>query len=117
MKYLVAALLVMATPAFADAIAPQDAASHLGQTITVEGQATVRADNSGITYLDMGGAYPRNSFMAESFNGASQNVSCSTRTNSPAALGVVSKYSPCYDRSQPERPRRSGILNHGYQRN
>jgi hypothetical protein len=64
---ILAAMLVMATPAFADTIAPEDAAAHLGQTITVEGRTAVRADKSGITYLDMGGVFPHNSFMAAIF--------------------------------------------------
>ncbi len=67
MKILAAAMLVMATPAMADTIAPEDAGAHLGPTITVEGKASGRADKSGITYLDMGGVFPHNSFMAAIF--------------------------------------------------
>jgi hypothetical protein len=67
MKILAAMMIVMATPAIADTIAPEDAVAHLGQTITVEGQATLRADKSGISYLDMGGVFPHNSFMAAIF--------------------------------------------------
>lgn len=45
-------------------IPPEEAASHLGQTVTVEGVVSeVHTARSGsATFIDMGGSYPNNAF-------------------------------------------------------
>ena len=56
MKLLVV-LLAAALPAYAaGAIAPSDASKHVGETVTVEGVASVYQARSGVTFVDLGGA-------------------------------------------------------------
>lgn len=58
-------LLAGAPAAGATTIAPTEAAGHVGQTVTVEGPVSgVKTARSGITFLDMGGRYPDNAFVA-----------------------------------------------------
>ena len=57
------------TPALAAPISPTDAASHIGQTATVEGVASgVHTARSGVTFIDMGGSYPDNAFTGVIFS-------------------------------------------------
>src|SRR5258708_28108079 len=47
------------------------AASHVGQTLTVEGTvASVRVTRSGTTFLNFGAAYPKQTFTAVMFRSA-----------------------------------------------
>ena len=65
MKTLILAfgLALIAGSAHADAIAPGQAQAHVGQVVTVEGTVSdVFATRSGVTFLDIGGSYPNNSF-------------------------------------------------------
>lgn len=57
MKILIAiSLLTFATPVLAAALTPQEAASHIGQSATVEGVASVYTSKSGVTFVDLGGS-------------------------------------------------------------
>lgn len=62
-------LFLVATPTFAAPIAAVDAASHVGQSVTVESIVTeVHSARSGkATFIDMGGSYPNNAFTAVVF--------------------------------------------------
>lgn len=54
-----------ASPAWAETptIAPADAKTHVGQTVTVEGAVgNIATGRSGTTFIDVGGRYPDNSF-------------------------------------------------------
>lgn len=62
----VAATLLAASPAFAVTISAQEAAQHIGETVTVEGVANVHVANSA-SFLDLGGAYPNEVFQAVIF--------------------------------------------------
>jgi DNA/RNA endonuclease YhcR with UshA esterase domain len=65
-----AIILTMATsPTFADSISANDAASHVGQSATVEGTVSEvhRARSGKATFLDIGGRYPNNAFTAVVF--------------------------------------------------
>jgi hypothetical protein len=66
MKALVLALglALAAAPALAETIAPADAQAHVGQTLTVEGTVDeVHTDSrSGVTFLNLGGQFPRQAF-------------------------------------------------------
>ena len=57
-----------ATPA--DKLEPRDIGAHVGETLTVTGTVSeVFTDRrSGATFIDMGGAYPFNSFAAVIFS-------------------------------------------------
>jgi DNA/RNA endonuclease YhcR with UshA esterase domain len=49
----------------AQTVTPADAHSHVDQTVTVEGAVSnVHKIPSGITFIDMGGKYPDNTFTA-----------------------------------------------------
>ncbi|HTV30861.1 MAG TPA: hypothetical protein VMF32_24195 [Xanthobacteraceae bacterium] len=71
MKFLIASfcLLVTASTALAGVVTPRDAAAHVGQVATVEGQVSeVHTARSGkATFIDMGGSYPNNAFTAVIF--------------------------------------------------
>jgi DNA/RNA endonuclease YhcR with UshA esterase domain len=70
MKTLVLAFgfAIITAPAFAQAIQPADAKTHVGQTVTVEGMVdNVHTTAAGNTYIDMGGRYPNNTFAAVIF--------------------------------------------------
>ena len=71
MKTLVLAFgfVLIAAPAFAQAIAPADAKAQVGKTVTVEGMVdNVHTTAAGNTYIDMGGRYPNNTFAAVIFS-------------------------------------------------
>ena len=70
MKTLVLAFgfAIITAPAFAQAIQPADAKTHVGQTVTVEGMVdNVHTTAAGNTYIDIGGRYPNNPFAAVIF--------------------------------------------------
>jgi DNA/RNA endonuclease YhcR with UshA esterase domain len=70
MKILVSVLglALTAAPALAETVAPADAKTHIGQTLTVEGTVSdVHTVASGVTFIDMGGRYPDNAFTAVIF--------------------------------------------------
>ena len=50
-------------------ITPEEASSHVGQTVTIRGEvADIHAAHSaGVTFIDMGGSYPNNAFTAVIF--------------------------------------------------
>jgi DNA/RNA endonuclease YhcR with UshA esterase domain len=51
--------------AAAQTIQPADAPAHVGQTVTVEGDVSnVHKVAAGVTFIDMGGRYPDNTFTA-----------------------------------------------------
>ena len=60
------AFILSSSPALAATITPQDAASHIGQTVTVEGVAHVHVARTA-TFIDMGGTYPNEAFQAVAF--------------------------------------------------
>ncbi len=68
-RMLVLVLALTAAPALAETIGPADARAHVGQTVTVEGTVdqVYTARRSGVTFLDMGGRYPNEAFMAVIF--------------------------------------------------
>jgi DNA/RNA endonuclease YhcR with UshA esterase domain len=69
-------LVAIAFPALAATIAPDEAHAHVGQTVTVEGVVSdVHTARSGVTFLDMGGRYPHNSFTAVIFKSAAGKFS------------------------------------------
>jgi DNA/RNA endonuclease YhcR with UshA esterase domain len=71
---------LVAAPASAAVLTPAEAASHIGQSVTVEGVVSeVHTARSGQeTFIDIGGAYPHQAFTAVIF------------ANSMAAVGDVS---------------------------
>ena len=65
---LVLGLAMIALPALAETIQASDARAHVGQTVTVEGTVgDVFTGRSGVTFIDIGGRYPHNSFTAVIF--------------------------------------------------
>lgn len=57
------ALVGALSPALATPISVGKAASHVGQSTTVEGVVSdVHTSRSGVTFLDFGGRYPDNAF-------------------------------------------------------
>lgn len=62
-------LSLMAAPALAGTIAPNEAQKHVGETVTVEGAVSeVHHTASGrAIFIDMGGRYPDNAFAAVIF--------------------------------------------------
>jgi DNA/RNA endonuclease YhcR with UshA esterase domain len=62
--------LLAAPRARAETIAPADAKAHVGQTVTVEAAVSdVHTGRSGVTFIDIGGRYPDNTFTAVIFAG------------------------------------------------
>jgi DNA/RNA endonuclease YhcR with UshA esterase domain len=62
-------LAIITAPAFAQAIAPADAKAQVGKTVTVEGTVdNVHTTAAGNTYIDLGGHYPNNTFVAVIFS-------------------------------------------------
>ncbi len=60
---LLLGLCLLSTPAFAQTIPPQDAASHVGKSVTVRGVVDeVHTSNRGNVFLNMGGHYPNQAF-------------------------------------------------------
>jgi DNA/RNA endonuclease YhcR with UshA esterase domain len=66
---LVLTFVLTAAPALAQTLRPADARAHVGETVTVEGTVDEvhTARRSGVTFLDMGGRYPNEAFMAVIF--------------------------------------------------
>ena len=61
-------LAAAALPARAETIAPNDAKTHVGQTVTIHAAVEeVKTGRGGVTFLDMGGAFPDNVFAAVIF--------------------------------------------------
>ena len=57
------ASVLLATPALAQTISPQDAPSHIGKTVTVRGVVDeVHTSDRGNVFLNMGGHYPNQAF-------------------------------------------------------
>ena len=62
------ALAIMLSPALAATILAGEAASHIGETATVEGTATeVKVSRGGTTFVDIDGMYPSQTFTAVIF--------------------------------------------------
>jgi exonuclease VII large subunit len=62
------ALVLVSAPALAGTIRAHDAASHIGETATVEGVVSdVVTSSSGTTFIDMDGVYPHNQMAAVIF--------------------------------------------------
>jgi hypothetical protein len=62
---IAASLMILAAPAIAATITPDNAGKHVGETATVEGVvADVHAAPNGMILLDLGGRYPDNKFVA-----------------------------------------------------
>jgi DNA/RNA endonuclease YhcR with UshA esterase domain len=60
--------VVAALPAQAQTIGPNETKAHVGQPVTVEAAITdVHTGRSGVTFIDMGGRYPDNNFVAVIF--------------------------------------------------
>ena len=53
--YLTAALLLMIAPAMVATVRPTEAKDHVGQSVTVEGIASVHTIASGMTFINLGG--------------------------------------------------------------
>jgi len=67
---LACCLSILAIPAWAETqtIAPADAKTHVGQTVTVEGAVgNISTGRTGATFIDVGGRYPDNNFAAVIF--------------------------------------------------
>jgi hypothetical protein len=58
---LVVTAILVCGPASAATISPPDAASHVGQNVTLEGVATIHVSR-GATFIDIGGKYPGQPF-------------------------------------------------------
>lgn len=54
--FIAAALVAASSPALAATIGPTDAGKYVGQTVTVEGVASVYTPASGVTFVDLGGS-------------------------------------------------------------
>jgi DNA/RNA endonuclease YhcR with UshA esterase domain len=65
-------LSLIALPAQAQTISANDAQSHVGQSVTVEGTVSeVHLDGrSGVTFIDIDGNYPREAFTGVIFEDA-----------------------------------------------
>ena len=71
----VVGFLLVASPALAEIIRPDEAPRHLGQVVTVEGVVSDvhHAASGRTTFIDIGGRYPNNPFTAVIFSdGASK---------------------------------------------
>jgi hypothetical protein len=53
---LAAAFVAASTPAFALTVSTADASRYVGQTVTVEGTASVYASAGGTIFVDLGGS-------------------------------------------------------------
>ncbi|HTC03908.1 MAG TPA: hypothetical protein VK749_10940 [Xanthobacteraceae bacterium] len=70
MRTLILALgfIVAALPVRAQTIAPAEVKAHVGQTVTVQAAVSdVHTGRAGVTFIDIGGAYPDNDFAAVIF--------------------------------------------------
>jgi DNA/RNA endonuclease YhcR with UshA esterase domain len=64
----VSAFVASALPAQAQTIRPDETKSHVGQPVTVEAAISdVHVTRSGATFIDMGGEFPDNNFVAVIF--------------------------------------------------
>jgi DNA/RNA endonuclease YhcR with UshA esterase domain len=62
--------IAAALPARAQTIGPAETKTHVGQRVTVEAAVTdVHTIRSGMTFIDLGGHYPDNDFVAVIFSG------------------------------------------------
>lgn len=61
---------VAATSAKAETIAPSDTSKYVGKSVTVEGTASEihHAASGRVTFIDMGGRYPNNTFAGVIFS-------------------------------------------------
>lgn len=60
---LLVGLCLLSAPALAQTISPQDAASHVGKSVTVQGVVDeVHTSDRGNVFLNMGGHYPNQAF-------------------------------------------------------
>lgn len=67
--YAISGRVTSSAPAAAGTISANDAASHVGQSVTVEGVvSSVYTARSGVTFIDMDGAYPNNAFSGVIFS-------------------------------------------------
>jgi DNA/RNA endonuclease YhcR with UshA esterase domain len=65
---LVSAALLAALPARAQTLGLAEVKTHVGQQVTVEAAVSdVHTVRSGMTFIDMGGRYPDNAFVAVIF--------------------------------------------------
>jgi len=64
-------LMLMAAPAIAEIIAPNETPRHVGQNVTVEGVVSDvhHAASGKAIFIDIGGHYPNNAFAAVIFEG------------------------------------------------
>lgn len=62
--------LAATTPSVAETIKPSEAASHLGQSATVEGVVSdvYHAASGNAVFIDIGGRYPKNQFAGVIFS-------------------------------------------------
>jgi DNA/RNA endonuclease YhcR with UshA esterase domain len=70
MRILILAVgfIAVALPAWAQTIGLAEVKSHVGQQVTVEAAVSdVHTGRSGITFIDLGGHYPDNAFVAVIF--------------------------------------------------
>src|SRR6202140_875644 len=71
MRTLILALgfiVVEALPGRAQTITPAEVKAHVGQTVTVQAAVSdVHTGRAGVTFIDIGGAYPDNAFAAVIF--------------------------------------------------
>jgi DNA/RNA endonuclease YhcR with UshA esterase domain len=67
---LALAIISLATPAFAETIAPSDTQRYVGKSVAVEGTVSEvhRAASGKVTFIDMGGRYPDNAFAGVLFS-------------------------------------------------
>jgi DNA/RNA endonuclease YhcR with UshA esterase domain len=65
---LAVGFIALALPARAQTIGLAEVKSHVGQQVTVEAAVSdVHTGRSGITFIDLGGRYPDNAFVAVIF--------------------------------------------------
>ena len=56
MKFLALTALLISTPAYAATYTPTEAGSHIGESATVEGMASVYVSKGGTIFVDLGGS-------------------------------------------------------------
>jgi DNA/RNA endonuclease YhcR with UshA esterase domain len=66
---LATGFVLAALPACAQTIGLAEVKTHVGQPVTVEAAVSDDTGRSGITFIDMGGRYPDNAFVAVIFAG------------------------------------------------
>lgn len=96
-NFISAAGIVMLTTSFAAAenIAPQDAARHIGSSMTIEGVVSqVSVSGGGTTFINFGGKFPNHVFYGVIFTSSAEdfpNVE-SLEGRSVALTGMVDLY-------------------------